>query len=108
MLSPVIHQTLKNYQENQMCLIFKYSNSIHIFCTFIYTFSINIISVNFLIPFFFAYLLNTYLIAAREKFQILKNGSDCQGAWPPLVYNFNRLHWQQLCNAKWAGPFFQI
>ena len=31
--------------------------------------------------------LNTYLITAREKFQILKNGSDYQGAWPPLYYN---------------------
>ena len=28
----------------------------------------------------------TYLIAAREKFHILKNGSDYQGAWPPLLY----------------------
>ena len=31
---------------------------------------------------FFAYLLNTYLIGARKKFRILKNGSDYQGAWP--------------------------
>ena len=35
---------------------------------------------------FFAYVLNTSLIAAREKFQILKNGSFYQGAWPPLNY----------------------
>ena len=35
---------------------------------------------------FFAYFLNMYLIAAREKFQILKNGLDYQGAWPPLNY----------------------
>ena len=35
---------------------------------------------------FSAYLLNTYLIAAREKFHILKNGSDYQLDWPPLVY----------------------
>ena len=50
-------------------------------------FSINIISLKCCIP-FFAYLLNTgtYLIAIREKSQILKNGSDYQGAWPPLVY----------------------
>ena len=46
-------------------------------------FSINIISENFLMP-FFAYLLNMYLISAREKFQILENGLDYQGAWPPL------------------------
>ena len=31
----------------------------------------------------FAYLLNMYLIVAREKFQILKNGSNYQGACPP-------------------------
>ena len=37
-------------------------------------FSINTISVIF--NTFFADLLNTYLIAAHEKFQILKNGSD--------------------------------
>ena len=35
---------------------------------------------------FFAYLLNAYLIVPREKFQILKNGSDYQGAWPLLLY----------------------
>ena len=28
-----------------------------------------------------------YLITAHDKFQILKNGSDYQGAWPPLKYN---------------------
>ena len=51
-------------------------------------FSINIVSVIF--NTFFAYVLNTYLIAAREKFKILKNGSDYQGAWPPLynIYTF--------------------
>ena len=27
-----------------------------------------------------------YLITAREKIQIFKNGSDYQGAWPPLPY----------------------
>ena len=27
-------------------------------------------------------------IAAREKFLIFKNGSDYQGAWPPLIYTF--------------------
>ena len=27
-----------------------------------------------------------YLIAACEKCQILKNGSDYEGAWPPLLY----------------------
>ena len=47
-------------------------------------FSINIISV--FLNIFFAYLLSTYLIAAHEKFQLLKNGSDYQGAWPPLLY----------------------
>ena len=30
--------------------------------------------------------MSTYLIAAPEKVQILKNGSDYQGAWPPLLY----------------------
>ena len=35
---------------------------------------------------FFASLLNTYLIAAREKFQIQENGSDNQGAWSTLYY----------------------
>ena len=62
--------------------------SSNVFCTFIYMFSINIISVNFF-KYVFAYLLNTYLIAAREKFQILKNGSDYQGAVPSLVYTLN-------------------
>jgi len=52
-------------------------------------FSINIISLKNLIP--FLHTLNTYLIAAREKFQILKNGSDYQGAWPPLVYGVVKL-----------------
>ena len=50
-------------------------------------FSINIISVIF--NAYFAYLLNTYLIAARKEFQILINGSEYQGAWPPLIYNLN-------------------
>ena len=27
-----------------------------------------------------------YLIEACKKFQILKNGSNYQGAWPPLPY----------------------
>ena len=48
-------------------------------------FSINIIYV-ILNTFFFADLLNTYLIEARENFQILENGSDYQGAWPPLAW----------------------
>ena len=67
---------------------FQYVNSIHIFCTFIDMFSINIMSVFF--NTFVAYLLNTYLIAAREEFQILKNGSDYRGAWPPLYYTKKR------------------
>ena len=50
-------------------------------------FSINITSVIF--NTFFAYILNTYLMAAREKFQMLKNGSDYQEAWPPLVYTYH-------------------
>ena len=48
--------------------------------------SIDIIPVKKFFNTFFAYLYNTYLIAAREQFQILKNGSDYQVAWPPLVY----------------------
>ena len=27
-----------------------------------------------------------YFIVAREKITILKNGTDYQGAWPPLIY----------------------
>ena len=42
--------------------------------------------ISLIFKYIFAYLLNTYLIAASEKFQILKNGSDCNEAWPPLVY----------------------
>ena len=34
-----------------------------------------------------------YLIAAREKFQILKNGSVYPGAWPPLQYNAVESEW---------------
>ena len=49
--------------------------------------SINIIRVKKKF-FFFACLLNMYLIAAREKFQILKNGSDYHGAWPPCYVKF--------------------
>ena len=56
------------------------------FCTFIYMYLINTISVNkFLIPFFFLHTFKYALIVAREKFLILKNGSDYQGAWPPLL-----------------------
>ena len=52
---------------------------------------INIISVKKFNT-LFARLLNTYLIVAREKFQILKNGSDYQGAWPPLHYTVNTIY----------------
>ena len=54
-------------------------------------FSINIISVNFKYPFFFWKLLNAYLIATSKKFQIFKNGSDYQGASPPLFYSLQNI-----------------
>ena len=54
--------------------------------------SINIIPVKKNSNTFFAYLLSVYLIAAREQFQILKNGSDYQVAWPPLIYIFSARH----------------
>ena len=38
-----------------------------------------------LIPFFIPF--KYVLIAAHEKFLILKNGSDYQGAWPSLLYD---------------------
>ena len=75
------------------------------FCTCIYMLAINIISVN-LKKYFFAYLLSTYLIAASEKFQILKSGSDYQGAWPPLPYRLTFLSWTRLKIAnyrRWWG-----
>ena len=46
---------------------------------------------------FLTELLNTYLIAAREKFKILKNGSNYQGAWPPLHYNMEKKEIQIKC-----------
>ena len=32
------------------------------------------------------FCIPTYLNAGREKFPILKNGSDHQGGWSPLMY----------------------
>ena len=52
-------------------------------------FSIYIIPI--IVNTFFAHLLNTYLIAARKKIQILKNGTEYQGAWPPLKYGESRI-----------------
>ena len=35
----------------------------------------------------------------RKKFKILKNGSDYQGAWPPLVYAISTIYWDNnTCN----------
>ena len=66
-----------------MCLILICKFNTHILYFYLYVFN----TYNFCIFLntFFADLLNTYLIAARENCQILKNGSEYQGAWPPLL-----------------------
>ena len=66
-----------------MCLIFNTYNQYTYLYFYLYVFN----KYNFCNIFkIILCLLNTYLIAALEKFQILKNGSDYQGAWPPLYY----------------------
>ena len=49
-------------------------------------YSINIIYVNHVFKYIFCISFKYVLFAAREKFLILKNGSDYQGAWPSLLY----------------------
>ena len=75
------------YFDFYLCVFNKYK-----FCKFV--------KYIFCVPFKYVYnyLLNTYIIAAREKYQILKNGSDYQGAWPLLyIYNsFNKLRYKTL------------
>ena len=36
---------------------------------------------------------NKYLIAAREKFQILKNGSETRSLATPDIYNMSLTNW---------------
>ena len=62
-----------------------YLNLIHIFCSFIYNIFIKYNFCKYLNT-FFAYHIKYVFNCGSWKCQILKNGSDYHGVWPPLIY----------------------